>query len=191
MRPTRLGQSALLLLDVVDVLAREKAAYAVLGAMAASVHGVVRASLDADAVAFISVRSARDLSDKFVEAGLTASLRVGDHDDPIPALLAIEDEFGNKVDLLIGLRGLDRSALARAIDVPFQGAVLKVLGREDFIATKLFAGGPQNLADAEGAMSADQGPLDFELLRRQTERFGADALHKLDALLSKYKKPGA
>ena len=49
MRATRAGQSALLLLDAVGVLAARKILYAVIGAMAASVHGIVRASMDADA----------------------------------------------------------------------------------------------------------------------------------------------
>jgi hypothetical protein len=34
------GQSALLLLDAIEVLARERIDYAVIGAMAASIHGV-------------------------------------------------------------------------------------------------------------------------------------------------------
>jgi hypothetical protein len=44
-----------LLLDAVDVLARNGISYAVIGAMAASVHGVVRASIDADAVLAVPV----------------------------------------------------------------------------------------------------------------------------------------
>jgi hypothetical protein len=39
-----------LLLDAVDLMATQRIDYAVVGAMAASVHGAVRASLDADAV---------------------------------------------------------------------------------------------------------------------------------------------
>src|SRR5512134_3253367 len=40
MRARRSGESALLLLDAIDVLRLVKAPYAVVGAMAASVHGV-------------------------------------------------------------------------------------------------------------------------------------------------------
>ena len=49
MRTKGPGEAALLLLDVVALLRIEKIDYAVIGAMAASVHGVVRASIDADA----------------------------------------------------------------------------------------------------------------------------------------------
>ena len=48
MRTSRSGESALLLLDVVDRLLAQKIDYAVIGALAASIHGVVRASMDAD-----------------------------------------------------------------------------------------------------------------------------------------------
>ena len=51
------------------------------------------------------------------------------------------------MDLLVGLRGLEAEAFSRAIDVPFMGAVLRVARREDFIAMKVFAGGPQNLSN--------------------------------------------
>ncbi len=41
MRAIRSGESALLLLDVVEVLERNSVAYAVIGAMAAAIYGVV------------------------------------------------------------------------------------------------------------------------------------------------------
>lgn len=184
MRATQAGQSALLLLDVVDRLTENHIEYVVIGAMAASVHGVVRASLDADAVAFVSPDAARKLVDRLLDAGLAASLRVGDIDDPIAALLAVEDEHGNRADLLIGLRGLERSVLTRAIHVPFQGSSLVVLSREDFIATKLFAGGPQDLADARAAIAIDPGSVDRALLQKLADHFGRETRARLDLLLS-------
>lgn len=54
MRTTRSGESALLLLDVIELLASHKTEYAVIGALAASVHGAVRASMDADVVLSIA-----------------------------------------------------------------------------------------------------------------------------------------
>jgi hypothetical protein len=48
MRATRPGQSALVLLDIVEVLRRENVGYLVIGALALAVHGVVRASRDAE-----------------------------------------------------------------------------------------------------------------------------------------------
>ncbi len=78
----------------------------VIGAMAASVHGLVRASLDADAVLSLPLSELRSLEKQCIEAGFDAELREGDDDDPIPALLEVMDAYGNRVDLLSGLRGM-------------------------------------------------------------------------------------
>ena len=98
MRTSGAGQSALLLLDVVELLDDEKVNYAVVGAMAASVHGVVRASFDADAVLMLTVQQAPELEKKLVLAGFNTQLRRGDSTDPIPALLSLTDAFRNRVD---------------------------------------------------------------------------------------------
>ena len=93
MRTTGRGQSSLLLLDAIDVLAREQIDYAVIGALAASIHGVVRASVDADAVLSLAAKRATDLRKMFADAGFETELRVGDLDDPISALLQLTDSF--------------------------------------------------------------------------------------------------
>jgi hypothetical protein len=62
MRTRRAGQSALLLLDVIAVLRSEVVEYAVIGAMAASVHGSLRASADADALLSVTVSKLANLS---------------------------------------------------------------------------------------------------------------------------------
>ena len=64
MRPRGPGESALLLLDVVDVLKAERIRYAVVGALAASVHGDVRASLDADVLITASQQQVTRPSEK-------------------------------------------------------------------------------------------------------------------------------
>jgi hypothetical protein len=57
MSATGPGQSLLLLLDVVALLDEQRIAYCVVGALAASVYGTVRATTDADAL--VSVSAAR------------------------------------------------------------------------------------------------------------------------------------
>jgi hypothetical protein len=168
--------------DVAARLRSEGIPYVVIGAMAAAVHGSVRASLDADALVSVTISVAKSLQGRFSTEGLTTELRIGDADDPIPALLAISDGFGNRVDLLIGLRGMDPAAFARARNVTFFGESLSVVGREDFIAMKVFAGGPQD-ADARQAMDIDRDALDLDLLRRLAGRFGPETLSNLATLL--------
>ncbi|MGO9992008.1 MAG: hypothetical protein ACLPTF_05790 [Steroidobacteraceae bacterium] len=184
MRTNRSGESALLLLDVVDLLAKENVKYAVIGALAASVHGAVRASMDADVVLSIGMREAEHLEHAFRAAGFRTELTRGDLEDPIPGLLRLHDPHDNRVDLLVGLRGMESHAFLRLVEVPFQGQALKFIGREDFIAMKVFAGGPMDLIDAARAISAGGEPPDLELVRRLAKKYGRDASESLDRLLA-------
>lgn len=185
MSATGPGQSLLLLLDVVAVLNKQGIAYGVVGALAASVYGTVRATIDADALVSVSPSRLAGLEKIIRKAGLTVQLRRGDSDDPIPALFAISDQFGNRVDLLGGLRGLDPEAFERTIAVAFSGATLRIIGREDFIAMKCFAGGPQDITDAQEAIGVADPPIDLDLVRRITRRFGRPAADALEKLLAR------
>ncbi|MBM4218081.1 MAG: hypothetical protein FJ171_00245 [Gammaproteobacteria bacterium] len=184
MSATGPGQSLLLLLDVVALLDRERIAYGVVGALAASVYGTVRATTDADALVSLPAPKLAALERRLRRQGFTAALHRGDADDPIPALIAVSDGFGNRVDLLGGLRGLDPAAFERTLPVPFSGRTLRIIGREDFIAMKCFAGGPQDLLDAQDAMRATNRRVDLDLLRRITRRFGRPAADALERLLA-------
>jgi hypothetical protein len=97
-------------------------------------------------------------------------------------MLVLSDTYGNRVELLGGLRGLDPLVFSRAIEVPFYGVNLRIVGREDFIAMKCFAGGAQDLADARAAFEGAQGPIDLDLLRAVTRRFGRAAADRLEEI---------
>jgi hypothetical protein len=183
-RTQHAGQSALLFLDVAEILQREKVDYAVIGAFALSVHGAVRGTMDVDAVVFTSMRQLANLNAAFERAGFLTELRRGDPDDPIPAMLVLRDAHENRVELLGGLRGLDPEVFSRTIEVPFMGVNLRIVGREDFIAMKCFAGGPQDVLDARSAYEGAQGPVDLDLLRTVTRRFGRPAADNLEKVLA-------
>jgi predicted nucleotidyltransferase len=99
------------------------------------------------------------------------------------ALLEVRDSHGNRVDLLIGLRGMDPEALNRTRRIDFAGAALEIVGREDFIAMKAFAGGPVDLADARAVIDQDRESVDLQLLRRLARRFGRDAAKFVEDLV--------
>lgn len=44
-------------------------------------------------------------------------------------LLRVRDSHGNCVDLPAGLRGMEYDTFSRAVQVPFQGCMLSVVGR--------------------------------------------------------------
>jgi hypothetical protein len=183
-RTDRAGQSALLFLDVVEILQREKVDYAVIGAFALSVHGAVRGTTDVDALLFTTPQRLANLRTVFDRTGFATELRSADPDDPIPAMLVLSDSHNNHVELLGGLRGMDPAIFFRTVEVPFLGVNLRIVGREDFIAMKCFAGSPQDLLDAQSAYRSAQGPVDLDLLRAVTRRFGRGAADNLEQVLA-------
>jgi len=183
MRTKASGESTLLLLDAVQVLRAESVDYAIIGAMAASVYGVIRASRDADALLSISTAALSGLERSFKSAGFNTKLRRGDMDDPISAVLALSDGFANRVDLLVGIRGFDPAAFSRTIAVQFEGEALRFVGLEDFVAMKIFAGGPQDMADARSALEAASEPPKEDLLRELAVRYGPDTFRSMENVL--------
>jgi len=140
--------------------------------------------MDADVLLYIDTQEANNLEGVFKAAVFRTELTRGDFEDPIPGLLKVIDSFGNRVDLLLGLRGLEPQAFSRVLEVPFQGSTLRFIGREDFIAMKVFAGGPVDIVDATRAISAGRDSLDFDLMRRLAKRYGRDAAESLERLLA-------
>jgi len=53
---------------------------------------------------------------------------------------------------------------------------------EDFIAMKVYAGSPQDLADAQAAIALDREALDLDLVRALARGYGKDAAATLDRL---------
>jgi hypothetical protein len=177
------GQSPLLLLDVAAILEAAEFDYAVIGAMAAAVHGVVRASLDADLLLSATPQRATEVESRLAAAGFQTSLQQGDFEDPIAAVLRARDSYGNQVDLLFGLRGVEPALFDRALVVPYKETTIDVVGREDFVAMKLFAGAPQDVVDALGVFDNSASELDRELLRELCKRFGKSTERALDKML--------
>jgi hypothetical protein len=183
-RTRQKGQSALLLLDVAETLKREQVAYAIIGAFALAVLGEVRATTDADALLHTTRARLKELRQLFQAEGFATELRLADADDPVQNLLVLSDTFGNQVELLGSLKGIDPEIFSRTFEVKFRDVPLNIVGREDFIALKCFAGSAQDLLDAGSAYQCAPGPIDLDLLRRVTRRFGRDAADRLEQVLA-------
>lgn len=184
-RATGPGQSALLLLDVVAVLNALHVPHAVIGALAASFHGVVRASLDADAL--ISLPPGRAeisrLIDALRRARLKSRFRHGEPGDPVGAVISVEDRFANRVDLLMKIRGMTEAVFSRTVEVDFMKARIRVIGAEDFIAMKAFAGSPKDLSDATGVLQVSSDRINLTLLKTLVQPYGKRTLRTLETLL--------
>ena len=184
MRTSKGGQSALLLLDVVEILQRERVDYAVIGAFALAVLGVIRATTDVDALLFTTPGRLAKLEKLFRRAGFGTELHTAEADDPVSGMLVLSDDFRNHVELLGGLRNMDPEILSRTLEIKFRDETLRIVGREDFIAMKCFAGSPQDLLDARSAYQAAPGPINLDLLRTVARRFGRAAADRLEEVLA-------
>lgn len=183
MRTTAYGQSTLLLLDVIEFLNKRNIAYAIIGAFAASFYGVVRASLDADAVISILSKDVNGLCSNLKDLGLSVSYRIGDGEDPIAGVINVEDRFSNRVDLLMGIRGMRQEAFTRCQEAQFMGIAIRIVSVEDFIALKIFAGSPKDIGDIMGVLDISGEKINLTALKEITAQFGAECLEKLQTIL--------
>jgi predicted nucleotidyltransferase len=141
--------------------------------------------MDVDAVVSLppTQKDIKALTDALHEAGLKGAGQRGDTGDPIGAVIAVEDRFKNRVDLLIGVRGMAHAAFTRTVKTTFIGKTLHVVGVEDFIAMKLFAGGPKDIDDVVGVLKVSRGRVRIPLLKQLAQHYGKDALRRLDSLV--------
>jgi len=185
------GQPGHLLIDVLQTLARLSVPSAVVGGLAVSFHGVVRGTDDADAAVWLKGTSLDrdDLVRELKNAGFQSDLRAGDVDDPIAAVIVVHDKFGNRTDLLLGVRGMDPAAPSRAVPATLLGSSISIIGAEDLIAMKIFAGGAQDLDDVKNVLQVSGARLNLDLLRKLTRSYGPEEVKTLDRLLKENLPP--
>lgn len=179
------AQSPELLVVVIEILSSLAVDYAVIGAMAGSFHGAVRASIDADAIVLMQSTDKRSsLISALTDYGLSVDYREPDFDDPVRGLIRITDQYGNQVDLLLGIQGFDLSAFNRCKAMTLFEKHLKVIGLEDYIAMKIYAGSALDLLDARSAITVSGDQIDQQLLEQLVLRYGKEAQERLALLKS-------
>jgi hypothetical protein len=173
------------LVKVIKFLNNAHIPYAIVGAFAASFYGMVRASFDADAV--ISAGENNEKLEQLVHAlnkeGLLTALRKGDLNDPIRCVINIKDKFKNRVDLLIGVRGMKDDIFDRVMTASFQDTRIKIIGIEDFIAMKVFAGSAKDIHDVIGVIKVSMEKIKLPLLTQLTLHYGKRELKRLEQII--------
>ncbi|MBI3303405.1 MAG: hypothetical protein HYZ72_15180 [Deltaproteobacteria bacterium] len=152
--------------------------FALIGGLAVSAWGRVRATQDIDVLADsdpspIQDRALRVRLTAFWEArGCAVEWRAGTVDDPIALLLrlGLPRRVRMTADILWAQKQWQREALKRACSVRVSRATVFVLHPEDLILMKLEAGGPQDLLDVEGILSTKPPELDRERLTQAAAR---------------------
>ncbi len=152
---------------------------ALIGGLAVSAWGPIRATQDIDLLADsdpspIGSRSVRDNLQKFFEAkDCAVEWRIGNSDDPIPLLLRLH--LGGApsqpgADILWAHQRWQQEALQRRLEVEAGRHRFFVLHPEDLILMKLDAGGPQDLLDVQALLSSRPPDMNVARLKRKAAR---------------------
>jgi hypothetical protein len=128
---------------------------ALIGGMALSAHGIVRATLDADVlVADRTVLTAEFWKDLGDATG--PDIRTGDPDDPLVGMVRFAGP-PDAVDVVVGRSPWTAAILSRCFRIQVGAESLAVVDGADLVVLKLFAGGPQDLVDVRLLLAADPG----------------------------------
>lgn len=150
------------LADAAAFLRDERLAYALIGGIAASLHGQPRVTADVDLVVAADVDRAlellRSLDGKPFSPLFDGAEQVVERAFILPMRHGVT---GIKVDLAIGLSGFERQAIARAEPITLGDHTIFVARAEDVILLKLLAGRPQDEQDIRGIVVAQHENLDW------------------------------
>ena len=146
-----------LLGTVAEELRRCRVAFAVIGAGALAVHGVVRATRDIDLLALDGSCLDDTTWAGLRERGCSVDIRRGDADDPLAGVVRVSRGDGEQVDVLVGRSHWQAGMLDRAVHHTVAGARVPVASRADLTLLKLYAGGPQDAWDVAALLADDEG----------------------------------
>ena len=127
--------------------------FALIGAGALAVYGVIRSTFDHD----LLTTSPDVLDAKFwrvlrADAGMDA--RRGDADDPLAGVVRFTAAGDRDVDLVVGRTGWLDAVIGRRTSVALTGRDLPVVTAADLILLKLYAGGVQDGWDIHQLIAA-------------------------------------
>ena len=87
----------------------------------------------------------------------------------------------------MGIQGMTEAVFTRTVESEFMNVKIRVVGIEDFIAMKIFAGSQKDLADVTGALDVSRDLVDRPLLNELVRAYGDDAVRTLHSLLKEPK----
>lgn len=159
-----------LLARVARVLEAAGIPYALIGASALNVHGVVRSSIDFDLFGVERACLDRRTWSSLETERVSVEVRKGDLQDPLAGVVRFEVPDELPVDLVVGKFSWQEKILEQAGKAVFAGVELPVIRAVDLILLKLFAGGPQDAWDIQQLLA---GPDRESLIAGVEGKLGA------------------
>lgn len=132
----------------IAILRANGVGYALIGAVAMSVHGVMRATGDLDLLVVDPSCLSPVVWEQLIASGTAVDIRIGDSDDPLAGVVRVDPEGDSPIDLVVGRYSWQAEALKRAdLTLEVEGLRLPVVDLADLMLLKLFAGGTQDRWD--------------------------------------------
>jgi hypothetical protein len=151
------------LLDAVDWLHERGVAYALVGGLAASLRGQVRATADVDIVIVADVPEALRLLNSLETSPFKPLFEgVAEVVERSFILPLRHRSTGVKVDLALGLSGFEQQLVRRASPLNVANRQVNVAQAEELIIMKSLAGRPQDDQDLEGILLVQGNSLDWD-----------------------------
>jgi predicted nucleotidyltransferase len=172
--------------EVTAVLRRRGIEPLLIGALALAVHRHPRNTVDVDVAIAVPPQELQGLAAEFRALGREVQLSLPDASDPLGGVLTICSPESAPVQIVNfdnspagGFPALVKDASAEAIEV--KGLPLRVVGLNDLILFKLYAGGPKSENDILELLCRNR--VDLEELRRRCANYRLT--HALNRLLER------
>jgi hypothetical protein len=134
-------------------LADRHVPHALIGGHALAARGYARFTLDVD---ILTTDKGVLQQDFWSELREDVDVRLGDPDDPLRGVVRITLADGAMADIVVGKYQWQQGVIERAESLDVGNITIPVPGSSDLILLKLFAGGPQDLADIRAMLETAQ-----------------------------------
>ena len=163
--------------------------YALIGGLAASIRGRIRATEDVDLILMCSLETALNLVESLSQSEFTPLL--DNYEEVARSALLIplkQRDTGIQLDLAIGLSGFEQEIVERADPMMIDNNEIFVATAEDLLLLKMLAGRPQDLQDVDGIVEIQAGRIDWQYCiataKRLEEAVSIDLVHQIEMLQS-------
>lgn len=156
--------------------------YAVIGGIALSQWGVVRATRDVDIKVLVPNTDYAGTRNT-LQAKFPNRARQHAPDNPLIVAVNVDEVI---VDFLLAVPGYEEQIIERAVRRDLNGFLALICSAEDLIIQKIYAGRDKDWPDVESLLIAQDGKLDEGYIESWLTQF-AEALEKPE-ILTKYRK---
>lgn len=170
-------------------LERRNFRYALIGGLAASIRGRIRATEDLDLILLCNLDEALTLVQSLGDSGFSTLLK--DYEKVARSALLIpliDQASGIQLDVAIGLSGFEKEIVERADPMIFEGHEFFVATPEDLVVMKVLAGRPQDLQDVKGIVDIQAERLDWQYCLAAAKRLESavdiDLVQQIESLRS-------